>query len=178
MQVVLKLQVNGYIFASIGGYVVCIIFISIACKISTYVNVHIDFSLMRKMIRYSVPLIPNTISWWINYSLDKYMVIFYCGYGENGIYSAASKFPAVLTTITDIFFKAWQISSAVEYDSVDRNIYYKKVHGVFMSALIATSTFMMIFVKLFSSIFLAKSYYISWKMMPFLIIAVAFSALS
>lgn len=176
--VVFRMQVNGYILASICGYVLCIVFISFACKLSKYIKFGIDFSLLRDMLKYSIPMIPNTISWWINYSLDKYMIIFFCGLGENGLYSVAAKFPAILTTITDIFFKAWQISSAVEYDSSDRDKYYKSVYEVFMSVLFLTSTIMMLFVKLFAKLFMAESYFVSWKMMPFLIIAVAFSALS
>lgn len=176
--VVLRMQVDGYILATICGYVVCIVFIWITCQLSNYIKLSVDFSLLREMLKYSVPMIPNTVSWWINYSLDKYMVIFFCGLGENGLYSVAAKFPAILTTVTDIFFKAWQISSAVEYDSVDRNKYYKRVYSIFMSILLVVSTTMMLFVKLFAKIFMAESYYISWKMMPFLIIAVVFSALS
>lgn len=176
--VILRLQVDGYILASICGYVVCIVFIVIEGKLSKYMNFKVDFELLREMLKYSAPMIPNTISWWINYSLDKYMVIYFCGVGENGLYSVASKFPAILTTVTDIFFKAWQISSAVEYNSEGRNSYYKKVYGVFLSVLIITSTSMMIFVKIFAKILLADDYFVSWKMMPFLIVAVAFSALS
>lgn len=171
-------QVNGYILASIFSNLICIFFIIVSCNIFKYFRLNINFTLLCEMIKYSAPLIPNTISWWVNYSLDKYMIIYFSGLEENGLYSVASKLPAVLSTITDIFFKAWQISSAIEYESEGRREYYKKIFNIFFVILIGLSSCMMLFIKIFTKVFLSQDYYNSWRMMPFLIIAVFFSALS
>ena len=41
------------------------------------------------MLKYSVPLIPTTVFWWITNVSDRYMVTYFCGETENGLYTAA-----------------------------------------------------------------------------------------
>ncbi|MCQ4991499.1 oligosaccharide flippase family protein, partial [[Clostridium] symbiosum] len=77
----------------------------------------IDKDKRREKIRYAIPLIPNSISWWISNSSDKLIVSYVCGVAANGIYYVSYKIPSLITTCSSIFFKAWQISAVDGFGS-------------------------------------------------------------
>ena len=58
----------------------------------------------KKMIRYSLPLIPDYISWWFNNASDRYILAFFSTTSAVGIYSVAYKIPSILSSLTSIFF--------------------------------------------------------------------------
>ena len=51
-----------------------------------------DHNLDKEMRKYGMGLMVNSISWWLNNSLDKYMVLYMCGIAANGLISVAYKF--------------------------------------------------------------------------------------
>lgn len=54
---------------------------------------------MQEMLAYSVPLIPNAISWWIANTSDRILILMFLGSAANGIYAAANKIPTIYTTL-------------------------------------------------------------------------------
>lgn len=77
------------------------------------------------MMDYSRPLIANSIAWWINNASDRYIVIFFCGLAENGIYSVASKIPSILNIFQSIFNQAWTLSAVKDFDSEDKHGFFQ-----------------------------------------------------
>ena len=61
----------------------------------------------KEMLRYSMPLVPSTLSWWVMSVSDRYVIRFFLGSSFNGIYAIATKFPSVLQTFFVLFNNAW-----------------------------------------------------------------------
>lgn len=61
----------------------------------------------KEMLKYSMPLVPSTLSWWIMSVSDRYVIRFFLGSSFNGIYAIATKFPSVLQTFFVLFNNAW-----------------------------------------------------------------------
>lgn len=57
----------------------------------------LDF--LKELYFYSIPLIPNSISWWIINSSNRTIISYFLGVSANGIYSAANKFSGLYITI-------------------------------------------------------------------------------
>ena len=76
-----------------------------------------------EMLRYSLPLIPNAISWWIANTSDRLIIIYFLGTAFNGIYAAANKIPTIYTTIFTVFNTAWTESVSLAINDSDRNEY-------------------------------------------------------
>ena len=66
------------------------------------------------MLKYSIPLIPNMICWWITNSSDKFIVAYMSGNGANGLLTAAYKLPTIVVLVSSIFMDAWQMSAITE----------------------------------------------------------------
>lgn len=78
---------------------------------------------IQEMLQYSLPLIPNAISWWIANTSDRLIIIYFLGTAFNGIYAAANKIPTIYTTIFTVFNTAWTESVSLAINDSDRDEY-------------------------------------------------------
>lgn len=133
--------------------------------------------LEKSMIMYSVPMIFNSIGWWVNNVLDRYMLSFFCSISLTGIYSVSYKIPGLLNTIVDVFMQAWKVSATEEYEN-GRISHYNKGYTVFVYSSILICSFLICFSKLFSTVLFGLEYQDAWKYSVVLIIAFLFNGIS
>ena len=57
---------------------------------------------------YSIPLIPNSISWFLINIANKYIILSKLGISDNGIYALSTRFPTIIGVISSVFILAWQ----------------------------------------------------------------------
>lgn len=132
----------------------------------------------KEMLHYSVPMIANSIAWWINNASDRYVIIFFCGLAENGIYSVASKIPSVLNIFQSIFNQAWTLSAVKDFDPEDKNGFFANIYKTYNCFLVILCSAIIMADKVLAKFMYAKDFYIAWKYVPWLTIAIVFGALS
>lgn len=86
-----------------------------------------DSQINREIIKYSLPLLPNALCWWILGSSNRLFIDHYLGLGANGIYAVAMKFASILETFSLIIYQAWQETAIKQYESQDRNRFFSSV---------------------------------------------------
>lgn len=174
--VVLKIGIIGYLISQIIGYLLPIFIILFKEHIKNNIYLRaFDKKLFKRMIHYSLPLIPTLVAWSLNINIDKYMIIAMQGIEESGIYSVAHKIPTMLTTILSIFIQAWQLSAISNYGQEDEDIFYSTTYKVLDLVSIIFCLGIMTFNKIISKLLFVKDYFIAWKYVPFLLIAAMFS---
>ena len=129
------------------------------------------------MLKYSVPLIPNTVFWWIISVSDRYMVSYFVGDGANGIYTAAYKIPTLITLLCQVFSQAWTYSSVLENDKKERSDFFGRVFTFYLAILFVGASGIILFSKMFTGVLYHESYYESWRYIPVLTLATVFSSL-
>lgn len=72
----------------------------------------INWSAGREMLRYTLPLIPNSVSWWIASASDRLVILWALGATANGVYAAAHKIPGIYNILFSVFSLAWTESAA------------------------------------------------------------------
>ena len=80
------------------------------------------------MKKYSLPLVPNSISWSIINTSDRLIISGFWGAGANGIYSMANKFPTIMDTIYGFFYTAWKESAAKALKDDDSSNFYNVIY--------------------------------------------------
>ncbi len=126
----LRMGANGMLIASFIGNLGCIIYLITSMKLYNYVKYKLfDWQTLKKLWKYSIPIIPNTISWWIVNLSDRSIITYFLGIGFNGIYSAATKFSGVLSTIYSVFNMTWTESASINInsDQEERDKFFNKI---------------------------------------------------
>ena len=54
--------------------------------------------MLKKILKYSLPLVPNELSWTVMHSSDRWIVSYFMGVAQNGLIAVASKFSLIYTT--------------------------------------------------------------------------------
>ncbi len=177
--VVFKTGLNGYLISMIIGHVIPIVLMFFGAKLYRYLfPVKIDKRLLKDMLAYSIPMIPTILSWTINTSIDKYIIIWSIGMGANGIYSVANKIPSLLTTVVNVFLQAWQLSAITYHEAQDEGMYYTKVYGILNAICAVGSVILMVLAKPLSAVLFDEAYFTAWQSMPMLTLSAIFSSLS
>lgn len=86
-----------------------------------------DKKLIKEMYQYSIPLVPNGISWWIVNVSDRTIITAVLGTAANGIYAVSNKFPTILSSLLGIFNLSWSESAALHIDSDDRDQFFSDI---------------------------------------------------
>ncbi|MGM9870046.1 MAG: lipopolysaccharide biosynthesis protein [Sodaliphilus sp.] len=79
------------------------------------------------IIKYTLPLLPGSLCWWLTGSSDRWFIQEYLGLEVNGVYAVAVRFVSILQTLALIFYQAWQETAILQYHSADRDKFFSQV---------------------------------------------------
>lgn len=126
--VAFKWGAYGMLIATAISNLLCAIYVFVKKKIYKYIDIkQNDKKLLKDIIKYSVPLIPNMISWWIVSASDRTIISAVIGVAQNGIYSAANKFSGIFSTLYSVFNLTWTESASININSEDRDEFFSKI---------------------------------------------------
>lgn len=176
---VLHLGLSGYLMAMIISYTTSIFIFLFVGKMWVYIDViSINKKLITQLLRYSIPLIPNSILWWLINASNRYFILFFLGASANGLFAVANKVPAVLTMISQIFSQAWQISAIEERKKDNRDNFYSQVFNFLVYGLFLAASLILTILKIVLFYLIDKNFYSSWEYIPFLLLGAIFSSFS
>ena len=171
-----KIGVLGYLLSFIIANIVAAFYMMISAKIYTYKYRKIDKQLLHRMLKYSLPMIPNSASWWISNSSDKYILTFFIGVAANGIYSVAYKIPTIISMLTSIFSTAWRLSAVEEFGTEESRKFYSDVFDMYITITLCASSGLMLINKPLAHFLYSKDFYQAWKFVPILLISAVIHA--
>ncbi|MDR0904423.1 MAG: polysaccharide biosynthesis C-terminal domain-containing protein [Ruminococcus sp.] len=173
----LGMGVRGYVLSIICSDILSILFLSIVGGSYRYINFRGIASTLLHMVKYSLPLVPTYILWWITSASDRWFVIALVGETENGIYSAGYKIPTLLLMFTTLFFQAWQMSVIENKDDKDITDYYSKVWRIYSALLLVGACGLILICKPLTYILVdtnGKDFVLSYRYSAILIFAMVF----
>lgn len=175
---VFSMGLEGYVLATVASNAVSVAGLFLVARLWRFVHLRKKLPRLRaEMLRYSIPLIPTTMFWWITNVSDRYVVTWFCGEGANGLYAVAGKLPNLLTIVSAIFYQAWQISAVSEKDDRDAVRFYSEVYEYYSTALVLAGSGILMLLRPITSVLYASAYYDSWQYAPFLVMSEVFSSL-
>lgn len=176
---ILKMKVDGYFLSIVVANVMSNIFLLWHIDIKKiFSHQKVDIPFIKHMLNYSIPLIPNSLMWWIVNTSSRYFILFFSGVEANGLFAVSAKIPSIITIFQSIFFQAWQLSAIDEFHNKDRNQFYRKVFNAFSSFMFLITAVVILFIKPIIKFAVSSDYFLSWKYVPFLLIGVLFSSFS
>lgn len=175
--VYLRLGIEGYLMAILIANIASIPYFAFKRRQIFSQKWEFNRQLSKRILHYSIPLIPNNIMWWLIHSSSRMFISFFLGISANGLFAVSSKIPAVINMVSQIFLQAYQLSAFDEYDNDEGSDFSAKLIDVYMEILFIGTSVIIVFLKPLFKLLFSASYFDSWKPVPFLILGSSFAAL-
>ena len=171
----------AYLASLAVAHIVSGCYLVIVGRLWQYVSLSaVKWSCVRRMLLYSLPMIPNCSAIWFISLFNRYAVLGICGAAAAGLYTAAAKFPSMMNMVSTIFQQAWQIFAS--RGMIDSEQEKKKSFSVVFAAY---STFLMTFTsvavnvsELFAMLMLQGEFFVAWRYIPGLLVGAMLSCYS
>lgn len=72
-----------------------------------YIKCHYEWKWIKALLKFGVPLLPHSVSFWFKGGMDKVLITSYCGLQFNGLYSMAISISSIFTLLVNSFFSAY-----------------------------------------------------------------------
>ncbi len=176
--VIFDMGASGILLAGAIGNVICAAYVFFVLKIYRYIRPSLaDKSLLSELLKYSLPLIPNSASWWVINAADRTIIATFLGLTSNGIYAIAYKFPIVFTTIFSFFNMSWTESASVHINAKDRDSFFSEVGNSSVRFFGSLAAIMLAGVSIIFPIFINSKFHDAYVYIPILMAASYFSSM-
>lgn len=164
--------VVGMFYSSVISQLFGIAYLIVSNKVWKYIVLEIDRKLLSDILKYSIPLVPNTLSWWVLGASDRTIITRILGIAYNGIYSIANKFSAVLSMLYNVFNMSITESISIHINDKDRDVFLEEIINQTFRLFVSLG-FLIISVLPFVFSYIVDSSYINaYNQIPILILAV------
>ena len=136
-----------------------------------------DQKLIKEMYHYSVPLVPNGISWWIVNASDRTIITAILGTAANGIYAVSNKFPTILSSLLGIFNLSWSESAALYINSPDRDEFFSDISNTVTKLFTCLGVGMIACMPFVFPILVNSSYDEAYYYIPILVLGAVFNVI-
>ena len=175
----LNLELKGILLGYGVGYVVSILFMVIKTDVLKFLSTkYFDKQVAKKMLKYSLPLIPNSISWWIVNVSDRTIVTLILGASSNAVLAVANKIPNLCQTVFNVFHLSWQENASETISDSDRDQYYTNVMNNMITVLVSVCIVILSFNFLIFGYLFTEDYFGAYYQAPILVVSIIVSMLA
>lgn len=171
--------VIGYVISIIGANLVAALYSVIFSKGYSYFSINaISIPSCKEMLKYSIPMIPNGIMWWLVNAFNRPLMETYLGMHAIGIFAVSNKFPGILSMIFTVFISSWQISVLEEFGKKGYEVFFNRIFRTVVVGLIFIFLCITLFSKPLVMLFASEEYIQAWEYIPILSLGAVFSCIS
>lgn len=162
---------NSILISSIISNIICMIYIFFELKLWKHIRIKLNKDTTKELLSYSIPMIPNALSWWIINVSDRTIITTFINTAVNGIYTVSCKFSNILNSIFTIFNMSWQETTALHINDEDKDEFFSNmINGIVI--LFGMISLMIVGILPFVyNIVIGSDYLESYKYIPLLLYA-------
>lgn len=165
----------GMFIATLLAKVITILYLFGATKAWKFFSFHASQkSVFKEVLRYSLPLVPNQLSWWVVGASDRTIVSYFLNVAVNGIYSVANKFSTVFVTFYNLFNLSWTESVSLHMNDEDRDDFLTDIINTMFNLFAAVDIGIIACMPFVFDIMVNKQYADAYYQIPVLMMAALF----
>lgn len=173
---VLHMGVSGVLIATTIANIFCVIFLAFREKIPKYINLNAySKKEVAKLLKYSAPLVPNSLIWWIINVSDRTIISIFMNMAANGIYAVSNKFSNIISSIYGVFNLSWTESASLHIDDDDRDEFFSNTFNTTIKTFTCMSLLMLVFMPIIFKIMVGEGYDEAYLYIPILAIGMIFN---
>ena len=155
---------EGYMLAMLCGYASSLLILFTVGGVYKGLSFrNWDKEVIKPMLRYALPLIPNNLSWWFVQVVNRYILIYFAGTAAAGVFVANSKMASFINIFGTIFLQAWTISSVKAITQSDRGKFNSDVFRVYSLFLQVVACGLLLILPFLSSFLLRGEFADTWR---------------
>lgn len=176
--VVFGLKVNGMLLAIFLGHIAGCFYLILQLELWKYINFElVKWKMILCLWKYSFPLVPSSISWWIFNSSDRLIVTGILGLSMTGILSASHKFSGAYIMIYNIFILTWTESICIHIDDDDIQSYFNKIFNLMLGLFISIAIMLIAVMPFLYNILINFRYREGYGLIPLHLIGSIFNVI-
>lgn len=169
---------EGMLLSLALANLICAVYLFITLKLWRYIGLsNNDRALQKKLIAYSLPLVPNGVSWWVINVSDRTIITLLLGAAANGIYAVSNKYAAIFSGIFSIFAMSWTESASLHINSKGRDVFFSQTSNAIIRLFGSFGLLLIAGIPLIFSFLVSAHYNQSYLYIPILIVAAFFNAI-
>ena len=178
MIIVLSWGGESILYSAIMAYFLGALLVEIATKNYRFFKIKfIDRNVIRELLKYSLPLVPNQLSWWITNASDRIIVVFFLGAAANGILAVAHKLPSIYVTLFSIYNITWTESVCRSINDDDGATYISNIFNASVKLLIELLILAIGFIPIIFDWYIGVDYRSSYPIILILCLAMFFNSI-
>lgn len=171
--VVGNLGANGMLLATFCGNLVCAVFLFVKTRAYKYYKVRcFSKETLKSMLKYSLPLVPNQLSWWTMNALDKTIVAIFLGTASNGLLAVAHKFPNIFIQFNTIFNISWTESATLHINDDDAEAFFTDIINSVFKLFACVCTGMIVCIPFVFRWLVTENYYDAYYQIPIFLLSI------
>ena len=176
---IIRLKLNGVLVSLIVATIIELGVFVLGANLIKEVNFKLfDLTVIKKMLNYSWPMIPNTLSMWVLSVSDRFVLKGFIGLEAVAVYAAANKIPQIFTSVQSTFIFAWQENASLAISDEDVEKYYSDIFDKIFCILAGTMAMLIGATPILFWLLIKGDYADAYSQMPILFMGMLFSALS
>ena len=163
---------ESILISSSVANILCIMYVFFSAKLyNNFSPIAISKKTIKEFLKFSIPMIPNSLSWWIVNVSDRTIIRFFLDASANGIYTVSCKFSHILNSIFSIFNVSWQESASVHINDIDRDEFFTRMINQLLMLFSSIALLILVALPIFYNILIGDNYLSSYNYIPVLLYA-------
>lgn len=169
----------GYVTSLVIANLLALCYVVLRAKLFEYISISgLSRTHLFELLKYSIPLIPNSIIWLIVSYINRPIMEAYMGMAAIGLFSLANRFPTLISTVYNNFSNSWQISVLQEYGKEGYEKFYNRTCIVVFVGLSLCVSLLSIVIGPIINLLFGEDYYPTIDYIPWLCLSTPFMALA
>ncbi len=169
----------GTLGSVIISLILTLIYVNCKVHLTKYIDIKtLDKKLVRELLSYSIPMIPNSMSRWIIQMSDRLVITAVMGVEANAVYAVANKLPALYRNLQSTFTLAWQENASIASKDQDADKYYSEMFDAMYGVFFGIIAMLIAATPVLFPILVKGDYEGAYAQIPILYIAAFFSSLA
>lgn len=174
----LHLGARGMLIGNMCGFVFGSLFMLVRSKSTRYFRINCATKqALKELLAYSLPLVPNALSWWVMSASDRLIVSFFLGNSATGLLAVAQKFSTVYSNMYTMFHMSWSESASLHIAEGDKDKFLQGVINSMLRLFASIAIGLILIMPFVFDILVDKSYQAAYYLIPIYVLSAFFNVI-
>ncbi len=174
----LNMGVQGMLIGNLSGFLISSVYMLYRAQAFRYFSFSaVSTVRLKELLVYSLPLVPNALSWWIMSASDRMIVSVVLGNSATGLLSVSQKFSTVYSNMYTMFHMSWSESASLHIAEGDKDHFLQGVINSMLRLFASIAIGLILIMPFIFPILIDKEFFKAYYFIPIYILSAFFNVI-